>query len=187
MDIIWLLASNLPASSMLIGFQISRYVLCLGLTPPWVSGRRLGLQATQSPRGWHSGTAVGNGRQEPTKELGRGQGGNRGEDSEGSRWRRWRERLVSQNASEEPEGDSRGPGTCGMWKGGKSQSKAGWERGRWWPIQRDLGAFPGRSQDTHRGVPKKMQVNSYNYLCTEKRLNYWGKICGWTAIKHIDI
>ena len=32
-----------------------------------------------------------------------------------------------------------------------------------------------------------MQVNSYNYLCTEKILNYWGKICGWTAIKYIEI
>ena len=81
---------------------------------PQVSGRSLGLQATKSPWRWRSGTAVGKGRQEPTEELGRGQGGNRGEDSEGSRWRRWRERLVSQNASEEPEGDSRGPGTCGM-------------------------------------------------------------------------
>ena len=38
-----------------------------------VSGRSLGLQATQSPRGWRSGTAVGKGRQEQrTEELGRG-------------------------------------------------------------------------------------------------------------------
>ena len=40
---------------------------------PQVSGRSLGLQATQSPRGWRSGTAVGKGRQEQrTEELGRG-------------------------------------------------------------------------------------------------------------------
>ena len=37
-----------------------------------------------------------------------------GEDSMGSRWRRWRERPLSRNASEEPAGDSPGPGTCGM-------------------------------------------------------------------------
>ena len=40
---------------------------------PQVSGRSLGLQATQSPRGWRSGTAVGKGRQEQrTEESGKG-------------------------------------------------------------------------------------------------------------------
>ena len=46
--------------------------------------------------------------------VGEAQGAYGGEDSEGSRWRRWRECPVARNASEEPAGDSRGPGTYGM-------------------------------------------------------------------------
>ena len=41
---------------------------------------------------------------------GEGQAGNGGGNSEGSRWRRWRERPVSRNASsEEPAGGNRSP------------------------------------------------------------------------------
>ena len=68
-----------------------------------VSGQSLELQATQSPREWWSGTAVGKGHQEGKEEFGRGMG-NGGKDSEGSRWRCWRERPVSRNASQEPAG-----------------------------------------------------------------------------------
>ena len=82
--------------------------------------------------------------------------GNGGEDREGSRWRHWRELPVSRNALEEPAGGNRGPGTCEMRKVGIPQGglegKAGWERGRGRPLQRDLGAFPAiRSLGTAEG------------------------------------
>jgi len=48
-----------------------------------------------------TGTAVGKGHQGGTEELGRDVG-NGGKESEGSRWRHWREHPVSRNASEEP-------------------------------------------------------------------------------------
>ena len=121
---------------------------------PQVSGRSLGLQATQSPRGWRSGTAVGKGRQEQrTEELGRGRreteagtardlGGGAGESVQcpGTPRRSRRGAIEAQGPAEcEKAGNPRA-----VWKArqaGKGGRGWGGRRGR--PLQRDLGAFPG--------------------------------------------
>ena len=79
--------------------------------------------------------------------------GNGGKESEGSRWRHWRERPVSRHASQERAGAIEAKGRVWNVKRRENparlEGKAVWERGRGRPRQRDPGEFPGSSLCGH--------------------------------------
>ena len=104
------------------------------------------LSSRQLKAQW-TGTAVGKGCQEATEELGRDVG-NGGKESEGSRWRNWRECPVSGNAWKEP---AEATGT----KVSVECEKVGKPRAFWKASQAGKGAWATTSKGP-RGIPGKL-------------------------------